>query len=112
FNRGNTPVSIDGWSIQYASASGTSWDRTLLSGIIQPGQYYLVQEAQGSGGSASLPTPDNAAGVNLSATDGKLALVNNSTVLSGAAPSGSSILDFIGYGSANAAEGSAAGALP
>ena len=50
FNRGNAAVTIDGWSIQYASASGTSWDRTLLSGTIQPGQYYLVMEAQGSGG--------------------------------------------------------------
>ena len=111
FNRGNTPVSIDGWSVQYASASGTSWDRTLLNGIIQPGQYYLIQQAQGSGGSVSLPTPDTSGSVNLSATDGKLALVNNSTVLSGTAPSGSSIIDFVGYGSANAAEGSPAGAL-
>src|SRR5205823_3515929 len=58
FNRGNTPVTIDGWSIQYASAAGTSWERTSLSGAIQPGQYYLIQEAQETGGSASLPTPD------------------------------------------------------
>src|SRR5689334_21687790 len=47
FNRGNTAISIDGWSVQYASAAGTSWDRTSLSGTIQPGQYYLIQEAQG-----------------------------------------------------------------
>jgi uncharacterized protein (TIGR03437 family) len=111
FNRGNTAVSIDEWSIQYASASGTSWDRTLLSGVILPGQYYLVQEAQGNGGTSSLPTPDLSSGINFSATDGKLALVNNSTVLSGAAPSGSSIIDFVGYGSANVSNGSPTGAL-
>ena len=111
FNRGNAAVSIDGWSIQYASASGTSWDRTLLSGVIQPGQFYLVQEAQGSGGTSSLPTPDLSSGINFSATDGKLALVNNSTVLSGSSPSGSSIIDFVGYGNANASEGSTTGAL-
>src|SRR5215470_8881945 len=58
FNRGDKPVTVDGWSIQYASASGTSWDRTLLSGVIQAGQYYLIQEAQGNGGSTSLPSPD------------------------------------------------------
>jgi predicted extracellular nuclease len=28
FNRGNTTVSLAGWSVQYASASGISWDRT------------------------------------------------------------------------------------
>jgi uncharacterized protein len=111
FNRGGSPVTITNWSVQYASASGTSWDRTLLSGVIQPGQYYLIQEAQGSGGSASLPSSDASGSINLRATDGKLALVNNSTVLSGTAPSGSSIIDFLGYGSANAAEGSSAGAL-
>jgi uncharacterized protein (TIGR03437 family) len=111
FNRGNSPVPIDGWSVQYASASGTSWDRTLLSGTIQPGQYYLVQGAQGSGGSASLPSPDASGGTNLSATDGKVALVSNSTNLIGGTPSGASIVDFIGYGTANASEGSPAGQL-
>ncbi|HEY2015350.1 MAG TPA: hypothetical protein VGH38_17720, partial [Bryobacteraceae bacterium] len=61
----------------------------------------------------SLPTPDlsNAGVINLSASDGKIALVSNSTNLSGAAPSGSQIVDFIGYGSANFSEGSSAPAL-
>lgn len=111
FNRGTAPVSIDGWSIQYAAASGTSWDRTSLSGVIQPGQYYLVEEAQGNGGSASLPTPDVSGGINLSATDGKIVLVNNSTAVSGPTPSGSSVVDFVGYGTANASEGSPVSAL-
>src|SRR6478752_766280 len=46
FNRGNQSVPITGWSVQYPSASGTSWDRTVLSGVMQPGQYFLIQEAQ------------------------------------------------------------------
>ena len=111
FNRGNTSVTVAGWSIQYASASGSSWDRTLLSGVIQPGQYYLIQEAQGNGGSASPPAPDQSGGTNLSATDGKIVLVSNSTLLTGAVPSGSQIVDFVGYGSANASEGSPVAAL-
>ena len=57
FNRGGAAVTVSGWTIQYASASGSSWDRTVLSGTIQPGQYYLIQEAQGNAGTASLPTP-------------------------------------------------------
>ena len=59
FNRGTTPVSLAGWSVQYASATGTSWQKTDLTAVtLQPGQYYLVQEAQGTGGTTNLPTPD------------------------------------------------------
>ena len=105
FNRGSVPANIAGWSVQYASASGSNWDRAVLSGAVQPGQYYLVQLAQGTGGSAGLPAPDATAGLNLSATSGKVALVNNSTLLTGTSPSGSQVVDFVGYGEANFAEG-------
>src|SRR6516225_8888957 len=30
FNRGTTAVSLSGWSVQYASASGSSWQVTTL----------------------------------------------------------------------------------
>ncbi len=105
FNRGTAPVDMSEWTVQYASATGTSWDRTNLGGVIEPGRYYLVQEAQGNGGTISLPTWDASGGINLSATAGKLALVKNASVLSGAAPSGSHIADFVGYGNANYAKG-------
>ena len=58
FNRSASPVSLAGWSVQYASSVGTTWQVTALSGTVQPGQYYLVQEAQGSGGTTPLPPPD------------------------------------------------------
>src|SRR5712671_724260 len=49
FNRGTTAVNVTGWSVQYASAAGAAWQVTNLSGSIAPGQYYLVQEAAGTG---------------------------------------------------------------
>ena len=58
FNRSDAPVSLSGWSVQYASAAGSSWQVTKISGnpVLQPGQYYLVQEAAGNGaGSALVP---------------------------------------------------------
>ena len=58
FNPGGASVSLAGWSVQYASAAGTTWQVTALSGSIPPGGYYLVQEAQGTGGTTALPTPD------------------------------------------------------
>lgn len=112
FNRGTAPVSLNGWSVQYASSTGTTWQVTALgNAVLQPGQYYLVREAQGTGGTTALPTPDAAGTIALSGTAGKVALVNVATALSGAAPAGAQIVDVVGYGSANFFEATAAPAL-
>src|SRR4051794_11296907 len=58
YNRGADPVSLAGWSVQYASATGTSWQVTNLAGTIEAGHYYLVAEAQGAAGTQDLPAPD------------------------------------------------------
>ena len=58
YNAGSAAVDLTGWSVQYASAAGTSWNVTNLSGSISPGRYYLVRQAQGAGGTTSLPVPD------------------------------------------------------
>jgi predicted extracellular nuclease len=109
FNRGESPVDVSGWSVQYTSAAGTSWQVTPLSGVIAPGQYYLVQEATGGGGVTPLPTPDAIGAIPMAAGSGKVALVNNAVALSGSGcPFGASVVDFIGYGGANCFEGGAA----
>ncbi|RZL00976.1 MAG: ExeM/NucH family extracellular endonuclease [Rubrivivax sp.] len=114
FNAGTAPVSLNGWSVQYASASGTSWQKTALGNVtLQPGQYYLVQEAQGAGGSTPLPTPDVPTGppgsqavIALSGTAGKVALVSSNTALTTASATGPTIVDYVGFGStASAFEG-------
>ncbi len=77
FNRGNVVVNLTGWSVQYASASGTgTWGKTDLSGSIAPGHYYLVQQAAEGGGTTSLPAPDAIGTLALSGTAGKVALVS------------------------------------
>src|SRR5688500_4990048 len=59
FNRGASPVSLGGWSTQYASAGGVEWLVTPLSSVtLQPGQYYLIQYASGGNNGAALPPPD------------------------------------------------------
>jgi hypothetical protein len=107
FNRGNASIDVTGWTIQYASATGSNWASTPLSGSLLPGQYFLVKEGMGaSGGTIALPTPDATGGISLSAASGKVALVKNSSLLSGSTPTGPNIADFVGYGSAGFAEGS------
>jgi len=107
FNRGSTPVNVNGWSVQYASATGSSWQVTNLTNVtIQPGNFYLVQEA-GFGGPFALPTPDAIGNISMSVTAGKVALVSNTTPLTGTCPNGGAIVDSVGYGSAaNCFEGS------
>src|SRR2546423_10995726 len=57
YNRSAAPVSVNGWSVQYAATTGTTWQRTALSGTIAAGGYYLVQEAAGGGGPPEPPPP-------------------------------------------------------
>jgi predicted extracellular nuclease len=113
FNLGGIAVDVTGWSVQYGSAIGTTWSATNLSGTIQPGQYYLVQEGAGTGGTINLPTPDATGAIAMSATAAKVALVSSTTLLSGTGcPFSASVVDFIGYGStANCSETSPAPVL-
>jgi predicted extracellular nuclease len=32
YNRGTIPVDVTGWTVQYGSASGSTWDSTPLTG--------------------------------------------------------------------------------
>src|SRR5262245_14947662 len=106
FNRGTTPVDLTGWSVQYASSAGTTWQVTPISGSLGPGQYYLVQEASGGATGSALPAPDATSSINMAAGMGKVALVNTTTPLSGSGcPFGPTVVDFNGYGSANCFEG-------
>jgi len=107
-NRSASSASLTGWSIQYASASGTSWQATALTGSIAPGKYHLVKLSSGTTGSA-LPTPDSTGTINMSGTNGKVALRNTATAFTGSSPIGQTGLqDLVGFGSANTYEGAAA----
>jgi DNA/RNA endonuclease G (NUC1) len=118
YNPGANPVSLDGWSVQYASASGTTWQVTTLSGSIAAGGYYLVQEAAGTttgGGATPLPTPNATGTIPMAAGAGKVALVSGTAALTGTACPivyTGGIVDYVGYGTgsggANCFEGATA----
>jgi len=99
FNRSGAAVTLGNWSVQYASATGSSWAKTDVGNItLEAGQYYLVQAAAGTGGTTDLPTPNASGNLTLSATAGKVALVNNRTLLNVANPNGDNVLDLVGFG--------------
>ncbi len=98
FNAGSTPVNLAGWSVQYASATGTSWQVTTLTGTVPAGGYFLVKQADGAGTQPALPTPDAVGTISMAGASGKVALASATTALTGACPSAA---DLVGYGSAN-----------
>jgi hypothetical protein len=105
-------VSLAGYALQYGSATGSTWLVNALpgGGAIPAGGFYLIQLGAGSAGGTALPVPDfiPASPLNLAATAGKVALTSDTNTLSGACPSGLSIIDFVGYGAANCSEGNPA----
>lgn len=103
FNRSNAPVSLTGWSVQHASAAGTSWSVTPLSGSIQPGKYYLVQESAGANNPAPLPAPDAFGSIAMGASNGKDLLVRTTAAQTGACPTGGVVQDRMSYGTGSGA---------
>ncbi|MEO7044501.1 MAG: lamin tail domain-containing protein [Ferruginibacter sp.] len=100
YNNSSSAVSLAGWSVQYASAAATgttTWAVTTLTGSIPANGYYLVQEAKGTGGTVALPAPDAAGTIAMSATAGRVALVNGTTALVGC-PASASYVDLVGFG--------------
>lgn len=114
FNRGGAPASVNGWSVQYAAATGTSWQVTPLPNVSIPaGGYLLVAEGAGANGVNNLPTPDVTGTINMSATGAKVALASSTTALSVACPIGAGVVDFVGYGTtATCFEGSGTAPAP
>lgn len=104
FNRGTSSVNVTGWSVQYASATGSTWQVTNLGSVSIPaGGYYLVQEGVGAGGTTPLPTPDATGAIAMAAGAGKVALVSNTTALTCGATNNclpnANIIDLVGFGS-------------
>jgi endonuclease G len=115
YNRTDAPVDISGWTLQYASSTGTSWtNKQPLGGPIAPHQYYLVALASGGAVGAALPPANISGFINMSATTGKIALVDGGDSLIGGCPTDNPhVKDFVGYGTgASCHEGGANAPAP
>jgi hypothetical protein len=115
FNAGSGAVDLSGWTVQYATAAGTTWQATALSGTIAPGRYYLVQLASNADVGAALPAADATGTSNLGGTSGKIALVRGAAALTCGVSAGSCsadplVEDLVGYGSASDFEGAGSAA--
>ncbi len=108
FNAGDSPVSLVGWSLQTALATGTgSLTFTVhkpLAASIGAYQYALIAGECGTAG-LPLPTADaQFAGMTSKPLSGRVALVTNTYRIEIAGDP--DIIDYVGYGAANHWEGS------
>jgi predicted extracellular nuclease len=122
FNRGATTVPLAGYSLQYASATGTgnlgaspTQLTELPGGALAPGQRWLVQQASQAAVGAALPEPDliDPTPIAMAAGAGKVALVRadaageastlgcNGGSTACSAEQLARIVDLVGYGGAN-----------
>ncbi|WP_285320568.1 ExeM/NucH family extracellular endonuclease [Pseudarthrobacter sp. lyk4-40-TYG-27] len=116
YNGSNAPVSLDGWSVQYRSATGTAAPSAVaaLSGSIPAKGYYLVQGGSNGANGADLPAPDLVAGaLNFGGSGGTIVLAKQPTAVglpTGSAVEPAGVADLLGYGSSNTFETKAAAA--
>ncbi|MBA2384320.1 MAG: ExeM/NucH family extracellular endonuclease [Actinobacteria bacterium] len=114
YNPTAASIPLTGWSVQYASSGGTTWQRTDLTGSIAAGGRYLIQEAAGAGGTVNLPSPDVTGTIPMSATAGKVVLLNTTTMITtGTSCPSTNVVDLVGYGAtANCFEGAGPAPAP
>ena len=119
FNAGTARATLDGWSVQYASATGTGnfgsspSQLVALSGTVEPGQYYLIKLRSTAAVGTPIPEADATnESLDMAGASGKVALVDQATTLG--CNGGSTtctpeqrahIIDLVGYGTANFFEG-------
>ncbi|MEI8294711.1 MAG: S8 family serine peptidase [bacterium] len=112
YNPGTTAAPLFGWSLQLTSGSGSQWVVVPLKGSIPAKGYYLISLA-GWDYAYDLPRADAAGTYDLAAKQGKIALMKTISPLTVISPLGLSTLqDFVGYGNANAFEGSSPAIAP
>ncbi len=112
FNRGTAPVDITGWSLQYASATGSGWDfnKQPLAGTIAPGEYYLdLARIRRSERCAAAGGERHRRLINMSAhqRQDRAGRQLRRRWPAPARSSASHLRDLVGYGSANCREGTA-----
>ncbi len=108
YNPTSASISLDGWSLQKFSYSGSSLYNQAISGTILAGSYFLVVRDGPNTQQSLKDMADLLASNSFSLASGNIIyLVNDSINITPSSPT-SNIVDFVGFGSANYYEGIAA----
>ncbi|MEE1617885.1 ExeM/NucH family extracellular endonuclease [Brachybacterium sp. J153] len=112
-NTSGADVDVTGWTLQYSSAAGSFGvnNSLTLTGTVPAGGTFLIQLAQGSGGTEALPAPDATGTIAASGTNGAFALTDASGTLACSGVTcaeNPAVVDLVGYGTAVSFSGEAA----
>lgn len=101
FNAGAAAVNIGNWSVQYSGNGNNLWSGKVnipADTVLEPGQYYLIITGNTGGAGATIPVAaDIDTTINMSASNGSVAIASNTTTLDAGA-SDPDIVDLMGYG--------------
>jgi hypothetical protein len=112
YNGTGSAQSLAGYTLQIAGPTGTAWTKIDLSSLFMgPNSYALIRCEDPAGFGTVLPTPDITNALSpLFSVGGKVAITRSQLSLTGTNPSADpTVVDFVGYGTADAFLGAAAG---
>jgi len=115
FNSSGSAVDIGGWSVQYGSATGSTFGSSTFNYVMIPAGktipacgYFLIKGATGTNGAALPITPDIDAslssGMSPSGTGGKLALFNDQVTNRSCTAAQAVAVDMVGWNTGNCFE--------
>ncbi|MGV0344810.1 ExeM/NucH family extracellular endonuclease, partial [Corynebacterium lehmanniae] len=99
YNPTDQEIDLEGWTVDQCAKGGSCHGKATLTGKIPAGGYFLIQGAQGSGGTKALPSPNHA--------EDSLAYSGTDAIAYLKDAAGETV-DLVGWGSANKFEGTAA----
>ncbi|WP_346960408.1 ExeM/NucH family extracellular endonuclease [uncultured Arthrobacter sp.] len=115
YNTSDAPVTLDGWSVQYRSATSSVAPSTTvpLSGTVPAKGYYLLKGGSNGTAGLDLPAADaTATGFNPAIAGGTIVLAKQSTALNplatGSVVEPANVADLLGYGTSTTFETQAA----
>lgn len=101
-NTSDADIDITGWTLDYASATGSFGNSSMeLTGTVPAGGTFLIQLAQGNGGSTPLPAPDATGNLAMGGSAGTVALTDTEGALVCSATACSedpTVIDLVGWG--------------
>ncbi len=107
-NRTGAAINLNGWSLQYASATGSNLSVYHLRSTIAANGFLLLQTNDDAGTAMALPAPDQlppiladdaGAKLNMGGSGGKIALVSNQVSMTGSlCAGGEAVVDWLGWG--------------
>lgn len=106
FNRGDSPIALDGYTIQFTATGSSAWHVGHFgTGLtVAAHGYFLIACGTVAGMGQPLPGQDFFVPGNVTTSNGKVALMASDDPIFVTCPTGPVVIDFVGYGTTDCFE--------